>query len=726
MPRVVLYGDVNLNILDGSAIWLLSMAESLSLAGCEVIVPLKAKIKTDRLSGKLASLPNVRVIEAKPTRGREAIIRAEARLVVERLVRKDSVDIVIARQIDACQKFAESDVIAPILWSYVTEYHYPISDMAPQTIEKLQFICARSQRIFAQTDDARAHLESSIPEAAGKTLVLTPMIPDDFFADLSQRADLHPSAPLRLVYSGKFAKEWLTLEATDLVDSLFAKNVPATLNMVGDKFQKAPDDESWQGQMRAVASNPPDGVYFEGGVSREKSRELISTADVGLSWRTAALDQSLEISTKLLEYSAAGVPPLVNRTAAHETLFGADYPLFLDAGDRSIDGAAEVLAKARGEINDLRSKVQRAVEPYRLSNRAVVIRSYIDRFLGTYLADPSAADSSGKKQKILVAGHDLKFAGELLDMLKGRPDVELKIDHWETLHKNDESLSQSLLEWADTIFCEWAGPNAVWYSTRKKPHQRLVVRLHMFELRGPWLPNIDFSAVDQLVTVSDLYRELTAEQTKWDKNKITVIHNGIDILDLNRPKLPNSQFRLGLVGIVPWRKRPDRAVNVLKKLLKLDPRFTLHIKGRMPWDYPHEWKKEDQRRDYEAFFESLGVDPVVGEQIIFEPFGADMGNWLTKIGFVLSPSTSESFHLAPAEGMASGAVPILWERDGVHGIFGDDFVVDNDAQAAQRIHHLAKDPAQFAREAEAAKLYAQNFDIETVNKKWQEALFPAQ
>lgn len=52
-----------------------------------------------------------------------------------------------------------------------------------------------------------------------------------------------------------------------------------------------------------------------------------------MCWRDAALDASPEISTKMLECSALGTPPLLNRTTMHEQLLGADYPLFIDEGD---------------------------------------------------------------------------------------------------------------------------------------------------------------------------------------------------------------------------------------------------------------------------------------------------------------------------------------------------------------------------------------------------------
>ena len=61
--RAIVYGDVNLNILDGSAIWVQSMSEALSRAGVEVRVLLKAPVETGRLVDPLRSLPGVSVVD---------------------------------------------------------------------------------------------------------------------------------------------------------------------------------------------------------------------------------------------------------------------------------------------------------------------------------------------------------------------------------------------------------------------------------------------------------------------------------------------------------------------------------------------------------------------------------------------------------------------------------------------------------------------------------------
>jgi hypothetical protein len=61
--RAAVYGDVNLNILDGSAIWAQSMVEALAATGrCDTTLLLKARVTNDRLVAPLLSLPDVRVV----------------------------------------------------------------------------------------------------------------------------------------------------------------------------------------------------------------------------------------------------------------------------------------------------------------------------------------------------------------------------------------------------------------------------------------------------------------------------------------------------------------------------------------------------------------------------------------------------------------------------------------------------------------------------------------
>ena len=60
-PSALVYGDVDLNLLDGSAIWLQSVTQALVAAGCAVTLVLKAPVRTDRLIAPLRDVPDVTI-----------------------------------------------------------------------------------------------------------------------------------------------------------------------------------------------------------------------------------------------------------------------------------------------------------------------------------------------------------------------------------------------------------------------------------------------------------------------------------------------------------------------------------------------------------------------------------------------------------------------------------------------------------------------------------------
>jgi len=59
--RALVYGDINLNLIDGSAIWLQSVTQALARAGCAVTLVLKAPVRTSRLIAPLLAEPGITV-----------------------------------------------------------------------------------------------------------------------------------------------------------------------------------------------------------------------------------------------------------------------------------------------------------------------------------------------------------------------------------------------------------------------------------------------------------------------------------------------------------------------------------------------------------------------------------------------------------------------------------------------------------------------------------------
>lgn len=742
--KVFLYGDVNLNIIDGSAIWLQSMAQVWAATGAQVDVQLKAPETRALLSGPLREIPGVRVLDSQPKSGgpkaAEALTHKEVVAIALERDAADPYDVVMARGLQVCRALSEAPVLAGKLWAYVTEYAYGAESFDAERQDVFKELAGRARFVLAQTDEARSVVEALIPEAAGKTLLLGPMIPDALAPRMKPSLENSASAsdaligtvenPLRLIYTGKFAKDWRTDLMPDLVGELEKLGVIADLTMVGDKVHNERSDPDWASRMMAIIQTQQPRVTWAGAKDRATSLEMVAGSHIALSWRSIQLDLSLEMSTKVLEASGLGVPSLINRTPMHESLLGNDYPLLVDARTDTVADIAATIRDALPALGDLSDRVHQATEKYRMASRAEDLKAYLRRIGivagkdGTFTNTvelPAAARRGGRPLRVLLASHDLKFAGELVTILERLRGVELRFDHWEALHRHDAAASQELLDWADTVICEWAGTNAVWYSQHKRPDQRLVVRLHMFELRGNWLDRIDTDNVDLFVTVSEFTRGLVEQQLGVSPEKTTVIPNAISFADFERPAVDRREYRLGLVGFVPLLKRPDRAIDLLRRLRTVDDRYTLHIRGRQPWEYRHLWQKPEQREAYLEMFARLGVDDI-HKSIAFEPFGADMANWYRKIGWMLSPSTTESFHLAPAEGTAAGALPVFWERPGVREIFGDEFVVQDTEAAAEFILATNSDPEARARRLEIAREMVEPFDEQIVEKSWVEAL----
>ncbi|GAA1835989.1 glycosyltransferase family 4 protein [Actinomadura chokoriensis] len=678
-PRALVYGDVDLNMIDGSAIWAQGMVQALARAGCEVTLVLKAPVRTGRLVDPLRALPGVTVRSPHADGLFDApMAPKQAAATLAAIDAEAPHDLVVVRGRRLAGKLSAGP-LAGRLWTYLTDVPQSAAEFGASAKAELRRIADASRVLLCQTEELRGFLESAVPATAGKSVLFPPVVvlPEG----LEARPAGAPDGPLRLVYTGKFAPRWNTYEMTSLPRLLAMRGVDAELHMVGDKIHDDPADPGFATRMR-TALETGEGVIWHGGHPRAEAMRLTAAGDVGLSWRDASMDASLELSTKVLECGTLGVPVVLNRTPMHESLLGADYPLFAATEDDVLD--ALTLIGKNPDVYTL------AADRCRTAATSFTLDAAAER-LGTYLSqafpEPSQAVLSVKQRplRVGVAGHDLKFFTRLLDYLRSRSDMEIRVDHWPALKAHDEHRSQDLVDWADVVICEWCGPNALWFAAHKRPDQRLVVRLHRFELYAPWPKQLDIDAVDQVICVSPHYTDLTRELTGWPSSKVVTIPNWVDDAQLDRTKLPGAEHHLGMIGIAPSRKRLDLALDVLEELRRDDPRFTLFIKSKLPWEYWWIWQKDEERAHYEKTFRRIRRSRLLSGGVVFDNYGRDVASWLRRIGFVLSTSDDESFHLAPAEGMASGAVPALLPWPGAETIYDPRWIHETPAAMAAAI-----------------------------------------
>lgn len=305
------------------------------------------------------------------------------------------------------------------------------------------------------------------------------------------------------------------------------------------------------------------------------------------------------------------------------------------------------------------------------------------------------------RPRLLVAGHDLKFINDAVPALAEYFDI--RFDEWKGHELHDEKQSKALLDWAEYIWCEWLLKNAEWYAANKRADQRLVVRMHRMELGRSHGERLDMNKVDAVIAVSPLFFERLLERyPNIPRHKARSIPNYVRVDDYRTDWHPDRLYTLGIIGILPSRKGYRRALEILRKLHSTDRRFRLEVFGHRPEELP--WVARDVKemayfKDCEQFIHQHGLHDAVhftGHVDIKQALAE------RRVGYVLSVSESEfdfpgpeSFHLAVADGLAAQGVSLVRRWPGAEYLWPEQFLVDSEADAVERILRFSADPKAF-------------------------------
>lgn len=415
-----------------------------------------------------------------------------------------------------------------------------------------------------------------------------------------------------------------------------------------------------------------DTVSFKGTVNYLDSLKIMSEADCLLLRDADFSYQSIKNTPfypgKLADYMGAK-KPIVAVTMAH----GCVPDMLAKIGGASltetdIEGIADAMYDAMQgclSVND------NEIEYYSHINTAKLAKEAL-----TFEQD---------RKRVLIAGHDLKFAKFIIEALENSDDFEVLIDKWQSHSKHDETKSLKLLDQADIIFCEWGLGNLVWYSKHKKQGQKLITRIHAQELKTRHLDQCNHDNIDNYIFVSPYFYELMIAEFGLERKKCKMIFNMVDTEFLDKPKLPDAEFHLGMIGDVPQSKRLDRALDIFEQLYLKDKRYKLFVKGKRPEEYPwmHSKAKAEEMAYYQQQYQRI-KDNDWDRSVVFEGHGP-IDEWLQNIGWILSVSDNESFHLSVAEGMASGAVPVILKWPGSNTIYSSNYIDEKEDLLIQKI-----------------------------------------
>ena len=325
----------------------------------------------------------------------------------------------------------------------------------------------------------------------------------------------------------------------------------------------------------------------------------------------------------------------------------------------------------------------------------------------------------GTSLTVLIAGHDLKFLEPYIADLESQGHSVL-IDQWTGHSSHDEARSEELLGRADVVWCEWGLGNAVWYSRRIAPKQKLIVRVHLQEIDLPYLRMIRKEAVTWFIFVGELIRRAAIEGHEVPEGRSKVVPNFVRTEALSRPKNDGAAHTLGIVGVVPQRKRLDLALDLIERLREVDTRYSLRVKGRRPEEYPWMNRRPEEMAYYHEQYERVDdINEQAGHDVVtFEAHGDDMAEWYQGVGVVISVSDFESFHLTLADGAASGADAVSLAWDGADLIYPQSILFpDVETMAAG----LLDDEARRRRREDLVSVTA-SFDERQVFARFSELL----
>lgn len=317
-----------------------------------------------------------------------------------------------------------------------------------------------------------------------------------------------------------------------------------------------------------------------------------------------------------------------------------------------------------------------------------------------------------------LIGYNLKFVSPIITNLVRNPGVTALIDEWPVFAAKPTVVTDEVIARSDIVLSEWCGPNAVYASQNKRAGQRLFVRLHRFELETDHWRHIDHNNVDMFITVGDHYRTLVLERTDWPPEKVVVIGNQVDDAQLRRSKTSGYRFNVGMLGASSSRKRIDIAFDLIEKLHNHDRRFRLHVKTAQPQEEKWVWDNERERDYFDRELARLETDPL-RSLVTFDGYGPDVADWFRKIGFIVSTSDDESFHLAPAEGMVTGALPVVRNWPGADTIYSSEWVFDDVDRMVERILTAATNDSVWDQAiARAGSQAAAEYGMEQVVNRW--------
>ncbi|MCZ0871701.1 glycosyltransferase [Peribacillus sp. AS_2] len=332
--KVLLFGFIDMNSMDGSAVFLSSLASTIALdSNIEVDLLLASPVKRDILIQPLEKFDNITILNpfvdpffyaAGDEWVKKGVIDFDiAEMLISHYWSQKEYDWLFVRSIETVEKIAKHKQIIKNTLVYATGLTHIGQDVNEEKFESIKNIYDQCAYFLCQTEEMCEFVIEilNLNKEKNKVALLTPMIPN------VESAEGQTRLKNKLVYTGKFDPDWKTIPIITAFKELKREIPNLSLDVAGDKFKWVKDDSQFKEEAAYLLKNT-DGLTWYGALTRENAQQLIVNSDIGITWRSEEMDSSLELSTKLLEYGILRKAVIMNPTKMHMKLFGEDYPLY--------------------------------------------------------------------------------------------------------------------------------------------------------------------------------------------------------------------------------------------------------------------------------------------------------------------------------------------------------------------------------------------------------------
>lgn len=702
----ILYANINVNICDGSSVWYSSMMNILASIG-KTLVILSENVKNDVIMGNVPENPNLAFVTPDMI-GLKKIDIAHAAALIGLL------DCVLPRlQMVFVRGMAESLAlmqnrkffyrIAPYLTNIYEKINRNIFS-TPEQVRAINLIAANATVFLTQTTEIQKYLES-VAGGELENFILPPPINDTLALDINSAV----GEPVKIGYAGKITPQWGIIQLLEWTKKLRSEGRDVRLVIIANKISlPVTNGQKFAEYLERELHKP--WVEHINGLPRAEAMRKMSEMDFIWCYRPAGLEEgTLELSTKLVEMLAYGARCLCYPNEINTRLTGVNYPWHI----KNYKDFKKAISIQKFDCREISKKI---FENHSMSRICARMK---DKFAPKKLEGPV----------ISFNGHDFKFIDPYISSLKAHGHAVYE-DNWEWSKTNDPAWCESCYVKSDIIFCEWGLENAVWYSKRNTDGKRLIIRVHRQEIGDKakkYTSKINLEGVSKIIFVSEWVRDEAMKIYGWPEDLTAVIPNFVldDHFKISFDKFKYDEIHLGMLGIVPCMKRLDRGLELLRLLLHDNKNAWLHIKGHRPENLPfmREPGRIKELKYYEEIYKEIEGSDELRERVIFEPYGNDVAAWYKNIDFILSPSDFESFHYSLADGVLSGAYPVIWSREGAAETFTKHWLVEDTEEAARKIINFMEYKDKKDIQLENRKLIVEKYGKDMIFAKLNDVLF---